>query len=114
MIVASPFVGSFLGVAITRIPAGQQILWGRSHCDGCGRSLGAIDLVPVLSWIALRGRCRHCGATLPLFYPLIELASVAVAVVSAFLVRELWVVPATIMGWLMLAIAGIVWRRSRQ
>ena len=111
MIIASPFVGSFLGVAIMRIPAGRQILWGRSTCDRCGTPLTALDLVPVLSWIIQRGRCRHCGAKLSLFYPLIELTAIAVALVAAVLARGQFIAAATFGGWLVLAIAGIAWRR---
>jgi leader peptidase (prepilin peptidase)/N-methyltransferase len=110
MIIASPFVGSFLGVAIMRIPAARQILWGRSTCDRCGTPLTALDLVPVLSWIVLRGRCRHCGARLSLFYPLIELAAIAVALISAVLARGPSIAAAALGGWLALAIAGIAWR----
>ncbi len=114
MIVASPFVGSFLGVAITRIPAGRQIFWGRSHCDRCGAPLTAFDLVPVLSWTILRGRCRHCGTRLSLFYPLIELAAIAVALLSTVIARGPAIAAATLGGWLILAIAGIAWRWRRQ
>lgn len=57
--------GSFLNCAAGRIVAGQSFLGGRSRCDTCGHTLGARDLVPVLSWLLLRGRCRYCGARVP-------------------------------------------------
>jgi leader peptidase (prepilin peptidase)/N-methyltransferase len=114
MIIASPFVGSFLGVAITRVPAGQQIVWDRSRCDHCGAPLAAFDLVPVLSWTILRGRCRHCGRRLSLLYPLIELAAIAVALMSAVFASGPWIAIATLGGWLLLTTAGIAWRRRRQ
>ncbi|MCR5825207.1 MAG: prepilin peptidase [Oscillospiraceae bacterium] len=57
--------GSFLTCAAGRIVAGRSFLTGRSRCDACGHTLGVRDLVPVLSWLLLRGRCRYCGAKVP-------------------------------------------------
>lgn len=114
MVIASPFVGSFLGVAITRIPAGEQFASGRSVCDHCGRPLSAFDLMPVVSWIVLRGRCRRCGARLSVFYPLIELAALAVALLSVIFARGLAVVAVCLVGWSALVGAGVVWRRHRR
>lgn len=68
-------VGSFLNVCIDRIPRGESIAAGRSHCDSCGRSLSAIELIPVFSFLALRGRCRHCRAPIPLRLLLVELGT---------------------------------------
>lgn len=58
-------LGSFLECAVSRWAAGKAPFGGRSHCDGCGRTLGVRDLVPVFSWVFLRGRCRFCGARIP-------------------------------------------------
>lgn len=55
-------IGSFLGALVTRWPRGESVARGRSHCDGCGRALGPLEMVPVLSALALRFRCRSCGA----------------------------------------------------
>ena len=65
-------IGSFLNVCILRIPAGESIVTGPSHCTACGRRLRWFELVPVVSWLALRGRCRTCGAAISPQYPLIE------------------------------------------
>ena len=54
-IILAPFVGSFLGVVIERLPAGRSIVFGRSTCDRCGATLAARDLVPLVSWLARRG-----------------------------------------------------------
>lgn len=48
------------------------MVWPRSHCRKCGAALGPLELVPVLSYVALRGRCRHCGEGIPIFYPVME------------------------------------------
>lgn len=55
-------VGSFLECAAGRYVRKTSFLRGRSHCDGCGATLGLLDLVPILSWLILRGKCRRCGA----------------------------------------------------
>lgn len=66
--------GSFVGVVAHRVPRGRSIVGPRSDCDSCGRVIAAYDNIPVLSWLALRGRCRSCGARIPVIYPLVELA----------------------------------------
>lgn len=67
-------MGSFLNCAAVRGARGESFLRGRSHCMSCGHTLGAKDLVPVLSWLFLRGKCRYCGARLSPKYFLAELA----------------------------------------
>ncbi|MBU2703048.1 leader peptidase (prepilin peptidase)/N-methyltransferase [Sporomusaceae bacterium BoRhaA] len=66
-------MGSFLNVCIDRLPLGQSIIVPPSHCFVCGTRLGVFDLVPVFSYIFLRGRCRVCGAAISMRYPLLEL-----------------------------------------
>lgn len=68
-------LGSFYNVVALRVPAGESISHPPSHCTGCGTRLKAKDLVPVFSWLASRGRCRHCGAKVSVLYPLGELAT---------------------------------------
>jgi len=63
-------IGSFLNVLILR--HGVRALGGRSACMSCGREIAWFDLIPVWSWIALRGRCRHCHTRISLQYPLVE------------------------------------------
>lgn len=66
-------MGSFLNCAAWRIAHGESFLKGRSHCPDCGHELGPIDLVPILSWLWLRGRCRTCKKRIPVRYLLTEL-----------------------------------------
>ncbi|MGE5593215.1 MAG: prepilin peptidase [Betaproteobacteria bacterium] len=66
-------IGSFLGVCIRRVPRGESVVWPRSHCPRCGAALGPLEIVPVLSYVALRGRCRHCGEGISVFYPTMEI-----------------------------------------
>jgi leader peptidase (prepilin peptidase)/N-methyltransferase len=66
--------GSFVGLVAHRLPRGDSIVTPRSVCDSCRVQIAAYDNVPVLSWLMLRGRCRSCGAPIPVRYLLIELA----------------------------------------
>ena len=68
-------VGSFLNVVVYRLPRGESLLHPRSRCPSCGTQLRAIDNIPVVSWVALRGRCAHCGAPVSARYPLVELTT---------------------------------------
>ncbi len=66
-------IGSFLNVVIFRLPRGESLVHPRSRCLSCGSDLGFVDLVPVLSYLGLRGRCRHCRRTYSPRYMLVEL-----------------------------------------
>lgn len=69
-------VGSFLNVAIARLPEKdpeKRSLGGRSRCPKCGYTIAGFDNIPVISWLLLRGRCRNCGEPISARYPLVEL-----------------------------------------
>ncbi|MFO7888628.1 MAG: prepilin peptidase [Eubacteriales bacterium] len=66
-------IGSFLNVCIYRLPEGKSVVSPPSSCSSCGHRLGFLDLVPILSYVFNRGRCRYCGAKYSIQYPLIEL-----------------------------------------
>lgn len=66
--------GSFLNVCVHRIPRGMSVLRPRSRCPRCGSSILGRDNVPVLGWVMLGGRCRHCRAPIPARYAAVELA----------------------------------------
>jgi len=66
--------GSFLNVCLSRWPEGESIVQPRSHCRHCSHTLAWWENVPLLSWLALRGRCRNCRAWIGWRYPLVELA----------------------------------------
>lgn len=106
-VIAAPFIGSFLGVLVLRLPAGQPVGMARSICPHCGAALGAADLVPLASWLALRGRCRHCSAPLGAFYPAIELAALGIAAWAALVLPGPLVWIGCILGWALLAAALI-------
>lgn len=107
-VLAAPFVGSFLGVLIRRLPRGRGVLWGRSACEACGHALGVADLLPLASFLALRGRCRFCGGRIAGAHLAIELAALAVplsALLAGITGMALWV--SCGLGWALLALAWI-------
>jgi leader peptidase (prepilin peptidase)/N-methyltransferase len=92
-IVALPFglvVGSFMTVAVHRLPKGESVVHPRSRCPACGAEIGARDNVPVLSWLLLRGRCRRCGERISVVYPILELATAALVVLAAIRYPNPW------------------------
>ncbi|MDY3274995.1 MAG: prepilin peptidase [Agathobacter sp.] len=83
-------IGSFLNVCIYRIPEGKTVVTERSHCMKCGYQLSWYDMIPVASWLALRGRCRKCKARISAQYPLIEAANGILYVVVFFVCGVTW------------------------
>ena len=107
----APVVGSFLGVLIHRLPHGEKVVWARSRCPHCEKQLKPVDLVPLISWLATRGRCRYCAARLGLFYPGLEIAATGVALWAALIVPAGGLLWATcVLGWTLLALAVIDWQ----
>jgi leader peptidase (prepilin peptidase)/N-methyltransferase len=66
-------IGSFLNVCVWRVPRKESIVFPASHCPACGHPLAPSDLVPVVSWLVLRGRCRYCRERISWRYPAVEL-----------------------------------------
>ncbi|MGL3823497.1 prepilin peptidase [Sphingopyxis sp. R3-92] len=97
-------LGSFIATLVLRWPAERSVL-GRSHCDACERPLAAWDLVPLLSALLSRGRCRRCGARIDPFHSRVEIASALIgALALAFMPGVsgwLW----ALFGWLLLPLA---------
>ncbi|MGB9793711.1 MAG: prepilin peptidase [Caldisericum exile] len=65
-------IGSFLNVVIYRLPRHESLIFPQSHCPKCGHKLSTLDLVPIVSYIALKGKCRYCGAKISPIYPIVE------------------------------------------
>jgi leader peptidase (prepilin peptidase)/N-methyltransferase len=83
---AGLLIGSFLNVCVFRLPRDLSVVRPRSFCPGCEKPIAWYDNIPVVSYVVLRARCRHCGDRIPLRYPLVELATgIAFAIcVAAF------------------------------
>jgi leader peptidase (prepilin peptidase)/N-methyltransferase len=87
-------VGSFLNVVIWRVPRQESVVSPPSHCPECDTPLSPAENIPVVSWIALRGRCRHCGTRISPRYPLVELACAVLWVLMALRFGASWELPA--------------------
>lgn len=100
--------GSFVTVLVSRIPRGEGVARGRSRCPRCGATIRAIDNIPVVSWLLLRGRCRSCGNRISPEYPLTELATAGLFLAAGATFKSLALaVPGAIFMAVMLAIALI-------
>jgi leader peptidase (prepilin peptidase)/N-methyltransferase len=84
--ISGAVIGSFLNVVVYRLPIGQSLVKPRSHCPSCDTPVSPRDNVPLLSWLFLKGRCRHCGETISARYPAVELLT-ALCFVALVLAR---------------------------
>ena len=97
-------LGSFIATLVLRWPAGRT-LGGRSACDACGRVLGPLELVPLVSAAALAGRCRTCRAPIAALHWQVEAAAAVVGGLSGWLSPDRAGVAGAVFGWLLLALA---------
>lgn len=105
LVVSAPFIGSFLGVVAERWPKGEALVLDRSRCPHCRHVLSPRDLIPLLSWLATRARCRYCGKRLSMWYPAVEAAAFIVAVWAVMVLPAglSWV--SVLFGWALLTLA---------
>lgn len=109
-ILLAPIIGSFLGVLIQRLPEDRPVVAARSACEHCGRALGPLDLVPIVSYLALGGKCRSCGQTIDRFHLQVELAALVPAIWAASLDDGMRLWADCVLGWTLLALSWIDWR----
>lgn len=95
-------IGSFVATVALRWPRGEGVAHGRSHCDGCGRTLGPLDLVPVLSFVLARGRCRACGGAIDPIHPATEIGAAAIGAVSLAVAPGWAGLAGALFGWTLL------------
>lgn len=107
----SPFIGSFLALVILRLPEGQGVIAGRSGCLQCKHTLEARDLIPVFSWVWLKGKCRHCSAKISPFYPLMELGALLAAFWALVVASGPAGIVTVLLGWWLLVLAAIDFRK---
>jgi leader peptidase (prepilin peptidase)/N-methyltransferase len=103
--IAGAIFGSFIGALVVRWPQGQSVLTGRSRCDSCGGTLKAWQLVPIVSHIALRGRCGLCGQPIGLQGLMIEIAAALIGALALALNPGWPGVGIAVFGWLLLPLA---------
>ena len=80
--------GSFFGLLYYRIPNNKDFIFGRSVCTSCNEPLSYLDLIPVVSWIILKGRCRYCKNDISLSYIIIEVLTCILFIVSAIFLGD--------------------------
>ncbi|MGE4321993.1 MAG: A24 family peptidase [Sphingobium sp.] len=108
--VAGAIVGSFLVTLILRWPQGRRVARGRSACDGCGRVLGPVDLVPIVSAMMQRGRCRTCGARIDPLHGRVEVGCAIIGALALGAMPGLAGAAWALLGWLLLTLAILDWR----
>lgn len=97
--------GSFIGVLGERWPRGEQVSRGRSRCEVCGKALGPHELVPLLSYVIQRGRCRRCHACIPRRLPLVELVAAGAGGISFAAARQPFDFAWAGFAWTLIALA---------
>jgi leader peptidase (prepilin peptidase) / N-methyltransferase len=113
LVIAAPFMGSFLGAVIVRWSSGRPLYSSRATCD-CGQVvLSPRDMIPIASWAVSRGRCRICARGLGRLYPAIEIAALIIALWSIIALpgADIWTGAA--FGWALLVIGMIFWRDGK-
>jgi leader peptidase (prepilin peptidase)/N-methyltransferase len=105
--VLGAIVGSFLAAILIRWPEGRSVTKGRSQCDSCGRTLSPRDLVPILSWFLVRGRCRHCGAAIDRRHLAIEAGAALIGLAAIFAHPLPAAVFTAIFGWWLFLLAAL-------
>jgi leader peptidase (prepilin peptidase)/N-methyltransferase len=108
----APVIGSFAALLIRRMPAGRPVAMARSCCEACGHPLGPLELVPVISFIALGGRCRWCRTPISVMHLAVELACLGIAAWAVMAEpdpQRAWLGCA--LGWTLLTLAWIDWER---
>jgi leader peptidase (prepilin peptidase)/N-methyltransferase len=101
-------IGSFLNVVIYRVPRGLSVVQPGSFCPACGTPIRSSDNVPVISWLVLRAKCRHCGEPISHRYPAVELATGALFGAVAWALGAHWAVPGMCaLGATALALAAV-------
>lgn len=89
-VILAALLGSFLNVCISRLPRGESIVLPASHCPTCRSPIRPTDNIPLVSYLALRGRCRACGATIPWRYPLVEALAIALGALVLWQLGPTW------------------------
>ena len=107
---AGAIAGSFLATLILRWPDGRGIAKGRSACDRCGRTLAAIDLIPIVSALAARGRCRTCSGRIDPLHSQVETTCAFIGALALGLMPGVEGLGWALFGWIGLTLAILDWR----
>lgn len=102
--------GSFIAALCSRWPNGESICTGRSRCDQCASNIAAYDLIPIFSFVLLKGKCRACGEKIGAMPLLVEVVAISIGTVPAVFLPPIQAIGAAIFGWLLLPLFVLDWR----
>jgi prepilin signal peptidase PulO-like enzyme (type II secretory pathway) len=105
LVLVAMFLGSFINLAVDRVPRRESIVRPRSYCRACGRVLNVLDLIPVAGYLIRGGRCATCQASIGASAPLVE-AAAAGCMVASIVWLGLW--PGAALGLALVAVLGVV------
>ena len=108
--ISGAIVGSFLATLIIRWPKGEQAVVGRSRCDQCQQELGPLELVPIVSRLWLRGRCRACKAAIDPTHAQMEICAAIVGAAALWIAPDSSGLALALFGWVLLPLAWLDWR----
>lgn len=103
-------LGSFIGTVVVRWPLGKSVIAGRSSCDGCARSLGLHQLIPILYFLIARGRCAVCAKAIAPVHFIAEVMAAGIGATSIALLPAAEAIWAAVLGWLLLPLMLLDWK----
>lgn len=105
---------SFLNVIIYRLPRGMQFSFGKSMCTTCKHELARKDLIPIISWVSLRGKCRYCGSKISARYTIVEiLGGISAVVCTLYIGINLWALLAFLLSGVIVTALYILYDKLR-
>jgi leader peptidase (prepilin peptidase)/N-methyltransferase len=102
--------GSFIAALCSRWPNGERIGAGRSRCDHCATNIAAYDLIPIVSFILLKGKCRACGRKIGALPLIFEVTAILVGTFPILELPPIQAIGAAVFGWLLLPLLFLDWR----
>jgi leader peptidase (prepilin peptidase) / N-methyltransferase len=99
--------GSFIAALVIRWPLGRSVMSGRSACDACGHELSAVELIPIISALFQRGKCRHCRAAIDRRHLAIEIAAAFVGGIALGVSPSLAGLAGAVFGWILIALIAL-------
>jgi leader peptidase (prepilin peptidase) / N-methyltransferase len=99
--------GSFIAALVIRWPLGRSVSSGRSACDACGHELSTVELIPIVSALFQRGKCRHCGAAIDRRHLAIEIAAAFVGGIAFGIAPGLAGLAGALFGWMLIALIAL-------
>jgi leader peptidase (prepilin peptidase)/N-methyltransferase len=101
-------IGSFLNVVIYRLPKNESVVYPASHCMSCGHQLSPLELIPVFSYIFLKGKCKNCGEKISIRYPFVELFTGIIFIINYIYISDLIILTAGLVFSSLLIVLALI------